>query len=203
MAIIYKDGKPVVVPSEPGHPPVHEPQDDFSAVEQTRFTRRRFMRIAFLNSMGIFTLGAVGTFVVMFWPKKVGSFGSTIKVGNLADFPPGTVTRVPEGRFYLVHTLPEEGGGLLALYWKCAHLGCTVPWRDAEDGTYNGKTYKGIFHCPCHGSEYIITGQNFAGPAPRPLDIMEVVVAGSTVSVNTGKITKREEAKPSDQVKVG
>ncbi len=203
MAIIYKDGKPVVVPSsEPGHGPVHEPQDEISTAEQGLVSRRKFMRNVFLNTMGVFTLGAVGTFVVMFWPKKVGSFGSTIKVGNLADFPPGTVTRVPEGRFYLVHTLPEQGGGLLALYWKCVHLGCTVPWRDAEDGTYSGKTYKGIFRCPCHGSQYIITGQNFAGPAPRPLDTMQVVLSGNQISVNTGKITKREEAKPTDQVKV-
>jgi cytochrome b6-f complex iron-sulfur subunit len=133
------------------------------------------------------------------WPKKVGSFGSTIRVGDVAQFPPGSVTRVPEGRFYLVHTRPEEGGGFLALYWKCVHLGCTVPWREAEDGTYGGKTYKGIFRCPCHGSQYIITGQNFAGPAPRPLDVMEVQITGGTVSVNTGKITKREQANVKDQ----
>lgn len=202
MAIIYKDGKPVVVPSDPGQAPVHEPQDEAASGEETVVSRRKFMRRIFLNTMGLFTLGAVGTFVVMFWPKKVGSFGSTLKVGDISAFPPGSVTRVAEGRFYLVHTLPEDGGGLLALYWKCVHLGCTVPWRDTEDGTYNGKTYSGIFHCPCHGSEYIITGQNFAGPAPRPLDVMQVVVSGTQVSVNTGKITKREEAKLSDQVKV-
>lgn len=203
MAIIYKDGKPVVVPGgEPGHAPPPEPEDEILPAEDGKLSRRKFMRNVFLNTMGVFTLGAVGTFLVMFWPKKVGSFGSTIKVGDVSAFPPGTVTRIPDGRFYLVHTLPEQGGGLLALYWKCVHLGCTVPWRDTEDGTYNGKTYSGIFHCPCHGSEYIITGQNFAGPAPRPLDIMQVIVSGTTISVNTGKITKRDEAKLSDQVQI-
>jgi cytochrome b6-f complex iron-sulfur subunit len=200
MAIIYKDGKPLVVPGgEPGQAPAPQPEDEIP-LEDPRVTRRKFMRNVFLSTMGLFTLGGVGSFLVMFWPKKVGTFGSTIKVGDISEFPPGSVTRIPDGRFYLVHTLPEQGGGLLALYWKCAHLGCTVPWRDTEDGTYNGKTYSGIFHCPCHGSEYIITGQNFAGPAPRPLDIMQVIVSGSTISVNTGKITKRDEAKVSDQV---
>ena len=200
MAIIYKDGNPVVVPSEPGHAPEPEPQDEITTAEQAKITRRKFMRNVFLSTMGIVTVGAVGSFLVMFWPKKVGSFGSTIKVGDTSLFPPGSVTRVPDGRFYMVHTLPEDGGGYLALYWKCVHLGCTVPWRDTEDGHYGGKTYSGIFHCPCHGSEYIITGQNFAGPAPRPLDIMQVIISGSTISVNTGKITKRDEAKLSDQV---
>ncbi|HEX2915181.1 MAG TPA: Rieske 2Fe-2S domain-containing protein [Chloroflexia bacterium] len=204
MAIIYKDGKPVVVSEglpEETPPPSPELPGESNPPIDPALTRRRFMRSAFLGSLTAGLIGAAGTYVAFFWPKKVGTFGSTIKVGDLAQFPPGSVTRIAEGRFYLVHTLPEDGGGYLALYWKCAHLGCTVPWRESEDGTYGGKTYKGIFHCPCHGSEYLITGQNFAGPAPRPLDIMQVVISGSTISVNTGKITKREEAKVSDQVK--
>ena len=205
MAIVYKDGKPVVVTggTAAGGEGVEAAQPELSSAEQAILTRRRFMRAAFLGTMAFSTIGATGTYLLFFWPKKVGTFGSSIKVGDVVQFPPGSVTRVAEGRFYLVHTLPEDGGGFLALYWKCVHLGCTVPWRDAEDGAYGGKSYKGIFHCPCHGSEYIITGQNFAGPAPRPLDIMEVTVAGGSVSVNTGKITKRDQARPTDQVKAG
>jgi len=170
MAIIYKDGKPVVVPGgEPGQAPTPQPEEEIP-LEDTRITRRKFMRNVFLSTMGLFTVGAVGSFVVMFWPKKVGTFGSTIKVGDISEFPPGSVTRIPDGRFYLVHTLPEQGGGFLALYWKCVHLGCTVPWRDTEDGTYNGKTYSGIFH---HGPELCR-----AGPAPARY------YAGSRFGVN-------------------
>ncbi len=202
MAIVYKDGKPVVVAGgEPGGPAPHEPQDDLSRAEQSEISRRKFMRTSFLSAMGVFTAGATVTFLVFFWPKKVGTFGATVKVGDAAQFPPGSVTPFRDGRFYLVHTRPEDGGGYLALYWKCVHLGCTVPWREAEDGTYGGKTYKGIFRCPCHGSQYLYTGQNFAGPAPRPLDIMEVQVAGGAISVNTGKITKRDLATSAQQVK--
>lgn len=202
MAIIYKDGKPVVVPStQPdsdgeGHDAGHE----LNPAEQAEITRRRFLRGAFLGTMGAFLAGATGTYLLFFWPKKVGTFGSTIRVGDASQFAPGTVTAFRDGRFYLVHTRPEDGGGFLALYWKCVHLGCTVPWREAEDGIYGGKTYKGIFRCPCHGSQYIITGQNFAGPAPRPLDIMQVTINGGQISVNTGKITKRDQARPKDQV---
>jgi hypothetical protein len=39
-------------------------------------------------------------------------------------------------------------------------LGCTPSWLDAE------QKYK----CPCHGSGFYITGINFEGPAPRPLE---------------------------------
>ncbi len=202
MAIIYKDGKPVVVSGgASGAEAGHAAEPDISNAEHAEISRRRFMRGAFLGTMGAFLTGAAGTYLLFFWPKKVGTFGSTIKAGDAAQFPPGSVTPFREGRFYLVHTLPEDGGGFLALYWKCVHLGCTVPWREAEDGTYGGKTYKGIFRCPCHGSQYIITGQNFAGPAPRPLDIMEVTVAGGAVAVNTGKISKRDQATPAQQVK--
>ena len=41
----------------------------------------------------------------------------------------------------LVNLKPDEGrvasdeaptaGGLLALWWKCPHLGCTIPWKES------------------------------------------------------------------------
>ena len=50
--------------------------------------------------------------------------------------------RVMDGHCWLVNLLPDEGrvagdgaptaGGLLALWWKCPHLGCTVPGRRAS-----------------------------------------------------------------------
>jgi cytochrome b6-f complex iron-sulfur subunit len=88
--------------------------------------------------------------------------------------------------------------GLLALYWKCVHLGCTVPWKPDEEFQGNA----GVFHCPCHGSIYLRTGQNVAGPAPRPLDLMEIELTGDKVVVNTGKITQRVQYVPEQTTKV-
>src|SRR3954468_15816875 len=108
MAIIYKDGKPVVVAGgEAGGASGHTPGSDLSDLPGPEMTRRRFMRGVFLGTMGAFLAGATGTYLLFFWPKKVGTFGSTIKVGDAALFPQGTVTRVADGRFYLVHTTPE------------------------------------------------------------------------------------------------
>lgn len=202
MAIIYKDGKPVVIPRSEVEDAPELPEIDLAEDEEhLELSRRRMLRSTFLGTMGAFLIGGTATFTMFFWPKKVGTFGSTITAGKITDFPAGSVTRFPDGRFFLNHLKEEDGGGFIALYWKCVHLGCTVPWKPDEDGTYKGKTYSGIFHCPCHGSEYLYTGQNFAGPAPRPLDMMEVTFAGGSVKVNTGKITQRQSFDPKQVAK--
>ena len=53
----------------------------------------------------------------------------------------------------------------------CPHSGCTV----AAQGE--------AFACPCHGSEFAVDGSVTAGPAPRGLTPVEVVVADGEVSL--------------------
>ena len=48
------------------------------------------------------------------------------------------------------------------------HLGCTPNWLAAQNK----------FKCPCHGSGYYVSGINFEGPAPRPLERAEIGVSG-------------------------
>ena len=62
----------------------------------------------------------------------------------------GDVKYFVDGKFYLVRL--EEG--FIALYQKCVHLGCTVPWRPEFEWPYEGQTVKGLFRCPCHGSTF-------------------------------------------------
>jgi cytochrome b6-f complex iron-sulfur subunit len=113
--------------------------------------------------------------------------------GTLGDYPVGSVTIERRGKFYLSH-VPE---GFLALYWKCTHLGCTVPYKANEE--FEGNS--GVFMCPCHGSVYLRNGLNVAGPTERPLDLMEVQISGNKIVVDTGKIRKRTDWDPSDAVK--
>jgi cytochrome b6-f complex iron-sulfur subunit len=157
-------------------------------------TRRDLMKWGLLGSLLAILGGGGAAFLAYFFPKRVGTFGGKIDMaGTVADYPEGTVERVREGKFYLSH-VPE---GFLALYWKCAHLGCTVPWKPDEE--FQGSL--GVFHCPCHGSIYQRTGQNVAGPAPRPLDLMAIEIKGGKITVNTGKITQRGQWEPSQAVK--
>ncbi len=142
-------------------------------------TRRQMLRSSMFATIGgMFTLVAAGG-GGMFWPIKLTGFGGLVPAPKKAgEIKVGEVVTVRDGKYYLTRT--EDG--LMALYWKCVHLGCTVPWNQAS----------GKFACPCHGSVYEITGQNIAGPAPRPLDMMEITVdKDGTVLVNTGKITER------------
>jgi len=73
----------------------------------------------------------------------------------------------------------SDGSYWIALYQKCVHLGCTVPFRDNCDS----------FKCPCHGSHYNVTGEFIDGPAPRSLDRFQMSFQGDNVVVNTGAIT--------------
>lgn len=107
----------------------------------------------------------------------------------------------PTARTYIIHLAPDtqfllQGGTLsqemqiqnvvkdgdgsywAALYQKCVHLGCTVPFRNDCDS----------FKCPCHGSHYNVDGGYIDGPAPRSLDRFEISFQGDDVVVNTGVI---------------
>lgn len=74
----------------------------------------------------------------------------------------------------------SDGSYWLALYQKCVHLGCTVPFRNDCNS----------FKCPCHGSHYNVDGEYLDGPAPRSLDRFEITFTGSTVIVNTGVLNQ-------------
>lgn len=163
-------------------PPGHTPATP--RVPATRVTRRGFLRGGMYGTVGLFTAQALVGAGVMVWPAKVSGFGGTVVVPKpLSEMKPGDPPlKVREGKFY-ISRLPE---GIMALYWKCTHLGCTVPWVESED----------LFHCPCHGSLFQRTGQNVGGPAPRPLDLMAVEIQGDQIVVNTGKITQRERHQP-------
>ena len=104
-------------------------------------------------------------FGVFFWPKKVGAFGGEVIGGNVpTEGRRGQDDQ--EGKFY-VSRVPE---GFLALWWKCPHLGCTVPWKP-DDPSMDPLGAKGRFNCPCHGSIYDRYGDIISGPAPRPMDL--------------------------------
>ena len=148
-------------------------------------SRRNFLRVLW----GIGLLAFLGQIAVIFLdffrPRRVGTFGSTLPVGSVDDFEIGSITRVADGKFYLAR-VPE---GFLALYQKCPHLGCVVPWEPTQQ-TEDNLAEQGRFNCPCHGSIYNRYGVNVAGPAPRPMDLMEITIENGTIMVSTGKITR-------------
>jgi cytochrome b6-f complex iron-sulfur subunit len=165
------------------------------------YTRRSMVRTSFWAALGVTLAGLALGFVNFFWPREISGFGSVVKIPASQVPPPGSDPKsFPEGQLYLVNLQPGEGvppefqslappsesGGILALWRKCPHLGCTVPWR--PEFSFEG--VRGWFRCPCHGSTYTRAGIRVFGPAPRPMDTFAVTVNGDgSVDVDTSKVT--------------
>lgn len=149
-------------------------------VKRGFWSRRTLLRFVgwgtLLGIVGQWTAGAG----IFFWPKKVGAFGGEVNAGDLASFNVGDVKLIQNGKCY-VSRVPE---GVLALWWKCPHLGCTVPWKP-DDPTMDNLASKGRFNCPCHGSLYDRYGNIVAGPAPRPMDLFGVSIRDGKVFIDT------------------
>jgi cytochrome b6-f complex iron-sulfur subunit len=143
-------------------------------------TRRVLILGSFWSVFGLFLLGILGSPLDFAWPRKGIAGASRVVRVPASDIPAPGGDPIPnaEGRFFLLNleagTTPngeETPGGLLALWRKCPHLGCTVPWR--PDFSFLGRT--GWFRCPCHGSTYTKEGGILvAGPAPRPMDVFQI-----------------------------
>lgn len=153
-------------------------------------TRRKFLGWVFgLSLVGLF--GQAGTALFQFFkpPLKPGTFGDKVVAGQVDEFQPGTVSHVSKGRFYISRL---EDGALLALWQRCTHLGCTVPWREDE----------GQFHCPCHSSLFNRMGEVIGGPAPRPLDLFSIAIVDGQIIVDTGDAIVRDKYDPSQATQV-
>ncbi len=176
-------------------PPVRAPMDP----EALEVTRRQFLT---RGTTGFFVLGLSGfgaASIGFLWPSLSGGFGSKVNAGKLDEII-GDVTQKREP-FYVaaartwVTTYPKEavskakevytGGvlagmeqGVVALYQKCVHLGCRVPWCKSAQW----------FECPCHGSRYNRVGEKKGGPAPRGLDRFGVEIKGGIVVVDTTEV---------------
>jgi cytochrome b6-f complex iron-sulfur subunit len=152
--------------------------------------RRTFLGWALgVSLLGL--LGQAGTALFQFFKPRIepGTFGGKVVAGQVGEFQPGTVSHVSKGRFYISSL---EDGGLLALWQRCTHLGCTVPWREDE----------GQFHCPCHSSLFTRTGEVVGGPAPRPLDMFAMEIEDGQVVVDTGNPITRDSYDPSQATRV-
>ncbi|MFA5891832.1 MAG: Rieske 2Fe-2S domain-containing protein [Actinomycetota bacterium] len=162
-----------------------------------QMTRRAFFRKALGAAFGFAMFEGFGLGSLAFlWPSLSGGFGGEITLAMSADDIKAQIrsTKLPfyyaPGRFYLVEYDPAQdvdgiytskglvADGLMALYQRCVHLGCRVPFCQASQW----------FECPCHGSKYNRAGEYQQGPAPRGLDRFPIKAEGSSLKVNTGII---------------
>lgn len=140
-------------------------------------SRREFLGVALAGSLAALAGQTVTALLSFLKPVSSGGFGGLVYAGKVEEFPVGSVSRILTGRFYIHRT--EDG--LLAVWQRCTHLGCAVPWDDAA----------GQFHCPCHGSVFNPVGEVTGGPAPRPMDIFPITIKNGEVWVDTSKPIER------------
>ena len=157
-------------------------------------SRRDFLRTGLLVSMAGVLAAFGGASLAFLWPSLKGGFGAKIDIGGEGDVAAGIADgggrfEYPAGRSYLVAYDPAldpdgayaeitNGAPFMALYQRCVHLGCRVPWCESSKW----------FECPCHGSRYNRWGEYQFGPAPRGLDRFAVVVEDGRVIVDTSTV---------------
>lgn len=171
--------------------------------EEAGVSRRQFFNRALTATFGSFVAVLSIELLAFMWPRLKGGFGASIDAGSVSDLlaatrtPDGGVVPafIPEARAYVVpvddSNLSDQfegksvaAGGLMALYQRCVHLGCRVPWCATAQG----------FECPCHGSKYDAIGEYFGGPAPRNLDRFVVEVIETRFVIHTGDILQTPRA---------
>ena len=114
--------------------------------------------IAFAGGLSLLTLGTVR----FLFPNVLSEPPSTFRAGDPVNYEQGKVDdRFKPVGAWVIRNRDERGRDIIyALSTTCTHLGCTPNWLEGEKK----------FKCPCHGSGFKISGVNFEGPAPRPLE---------------------------------
>lgn len=191
-AALERRGSQVAAPDAPPAS-VPAPLDE----EALGVTRRQVLNRGIIGTFTLAISGFGAACVAMLWPSLSGGFGSKIRVGKFDEIMDEIADKkepyyVGSGRTY-ISPYPQEGvaaaknvaaysaviegyeQGVVALYQKCPHLGCRVPWCQSSQW----------YECPCHGSQYNRVGEKKGGPAPRGMDRFAATVENGVIVVDT------------------
>ncbi len=175
--------------------------EDMIGISRRKFMNRSLYAIIGVG----FALPFASSLLAFLIPSGKGGFGGLVNVTTSLDDIISQIEStkqpyyIPEARAYIVQ-FPKDNGaaveaanathdytknpkiiegmvdtGIVALYQKCPHLGCRVPWCDTSQW----------FECPCHGSKFNRVGEKTGGPAPRGMDRFPFDVAGGKLVINT------------------
>lgn len=144
-------------PPAPGAPP------------EGQYTRRDFLTLLGWGWLTAALGGWLAAGLRFMFPNMLYEPNPTFKAGRPAAFPLDAGSSVvytnwqAEKRVWVV----SQPDGIYAFEARCTHLGCTPRWEKDS----------GRFKCPCHGSNFNIEGDVVAGPAPKPLYRLSVMLS--------------------------
>jgi Rieske Fe-S protein len=143
-------------------------------MEQPVSKRRTFLNYLLGTGIGA-TLIAIFYPIIKFVipPKVIEAAQSSVVAAKAKDVAPnsGLIFKFGNKPGILIRT---AGGDLKAFSATCTHLDCTVQYRPDMK----------LIWCACHNGQYNLSGQNIAGPPPRPLEEYTVNVRGDDVVVS-------------------
>jgi Rieske Fe-S protein len=173
----------------------HHPQAPQSPED---ITKRDFLKGLFITLGGFLTLGLTWPFVSYLIPDaNTGSKDDFVKVPNFKAVPIEKPTKLTfeyldeqafmkRKVFYDVWVLKHAEDKATVYSPLCPHLNCH----------YDLDTKDIKFVCPCHNSQFDMTGKLLGGPSPRGLDSLPSKVEGGELFV------KWELFKPGIEAKV-
>jgi cytochrome b6-f complex iron-sulfur subunit len=176
----------------------YEPVDP----EELGVTRRQFFNRGVLTGLALGVSGFGAAALAFLWPSQAGGSGTKVTVGSVSDVEASFEKKEPfynaSAKVY-IQPYPKDAlpkakkvygnepavlagmvEGFVALYQKCPHLGCRVPWCQTSQW----------FECPCHGSKYNRVGEKKGGPAPRGMDRFSMEVSGNNIVVDTAVVVQ-------------
>jgi len=137
--------------------------DETGKDKSKTFSRRYFLEMLGLGSIGIVSIGSMALSASYLSPNVVKEPPTKFKLGMPSNFSPGSVTLIQDQNVYVVRA---KEGYFFALSATCTHLGCITNWKSDE----------GIIACPCHGSKFSRDGVVIGGPAPKQLPRFEMTL---------------------------
>ncbi|HEY7106101.1 MAG TPA: Rieske 2Fe-2S domain-containing protein [Acidimicrobiia bacterium] len=193
--------RPPPAPADLEPRPTQLPALEAPTEDELGITRRQLFNRSLFLGLGIGVGGFGAASLGFLWPaKSTSGFGGKITVGSVADaqasfdkkepfynasaktyvvpYPRSALAKARKVAAYTPPIIAGMEAGYVALYQRCVHLGCRVPWCQSSQW----------FECPCHGSKYSRVGEKRGGPAPRGLDRFTFKLAGTNIVVDTGDL---------------
>ncbi|MBI2870275.1 MAG: ubiquinol-cytochrome c reductase iron-sulfur subunit [Candidatus Omnitrophica bacterium] len=158
---------PDILNKTPLPPQKIDPEADlkYSDTSPKAVSRRRFFLLAGWWAFWATLLSSTWASLRFFFPNVLFEPPPQVRVGFPEDYEVGVVSTKWQQKYRVWVVRTKEG--FYALSAICTHLGCTPVWLMAESK----------FKCPCHGSGFKMTGINYEGPAPRPLERVAISLA--------------------------
>ncbi len=130
-------------------------------------SRRKFFKRLGWGGINALLLGGLIASFRFFFPRVLFEPPVRFEVGRASEYPRDMVNTEYKEK-HGIWIVRDKNGIFFCLSIKCTHLGCTPNWFEAQKK----------FKCPCHGSGFYKDGENFEGPAPRPLDRFKITLSG-------------------------